>query len=407
LSALGDPEPAAELDPVEWPTGIAEFRSQPGLRAVVSGVGSVRQRLAEELRRNDATRPMIVCGENLARSRVLELVRKAAGCDVSVFPGSRPHTPSEVVDAGAAMAREHGADALIAVGGGSAIDGAKGVARLVASGTERVADLPPTDFQHLGETARTTGLRPMPLVTVTTTLSFAEFLPFWGARDERSRRKVPYHDDGTALRTIFLDGEIAADTPDDLWAQTGVKALDDAVSAFCRAVGPEPFGDPVLVDAVAALGDKLPASMGRERAAERQRVLIATWMTKIGLPRLGPVATSAWFSTAARHALGGVLALPHGVGSCVALGPALRFHAEATRERQAMLAQAIGWPGADDPAPLARGIGNLLGRLRVPTHLAPLGVSARDLDDVVEHVLEEAPLLGPRVQVRRVCDEML
>ena len=367
----------------------------------------MRERLSDVLDRYGANQALIVCGENLARSAVLDVVRDAAGREVAVFAGSRPHTPFEVVDAGAATARACGADALIALGGSSAVDCAKGIARLVVSGTERVAELRPAEFQHLAESPAPPASAPLPLLTVTTTLSFAEFFPFWGARDAHTRRKVPYHDNGTAVRTAFLDGEIAADAPDDVWVETGVKGLDDALAAYCRASGAEPFGDPLLVDAIAALAEWLPASMGRGRIAERQQVLTATWMTKASLPRLTPLATPGWLSIAVRHALGGVLGLPHGIGSCVALGPALQFHADATWRRQSALAAALGWPDADAAVPLRHGVADLLGRLGVPTRLGPLGVGAADLDDVVAHVMEESPRLGPPAEVRLACDRML
>src|SRR6186997_822891 len=107
-----------------WPTSVSEYRGSGPLRAVVSGIGAVRERLAAQLVDQDVTRPLIVCGEHVARSPAVEIVRDALG-DVwspPLFDGSRPHTPAETVAAGAVAARESGADALIAVGGGSTMD---------------------------------------------------------------------------------------------------------------------------------------------------------------------------------------------------------------------------------------------------------------------------------------------
>ena len=53
----------------------------------------------------------------------------------------------------------------------------------------------------------------MPVACVSTALSFAEFLPFWGSRHADIARKRPYMEDGHVVRTVFLDGEVASYTP--------------------------------------------------------------------------------------------------------------------------------------------------------------------------------------------------
>ncbi len=385
---------------------VAEFRSQDGLHAVVAGVGCVPARLAGVLGAEGVERPMVVCGANLARSPVLAAVRSLLPTAATVFDRCRPHTPVEAVDAGAAQARSAGADGLVAVGGSSSIDCAKGIARLLATGLDAVSDLVPIELDRLGapRPCSDDAGRPIPVATITTTLSFAEFLPFWGARQGDPGRKLAYVGGGAAARTVFLDGGLAAHTPDAVWAETGVKALDDAVSAYCRSAGDEPFLDPVLERAVAELVQWLPRSLGADRAVERQRVLTATWMTKQPLPRLGPV-TGAWLSTAARHALGSVTGFGHGAGSCVTLPAGVRFHAAATRERQAQLAAAIGWPAAPaDESPLGPGLDRLLERLHVPRRLGP--VTDDQLALVARAMVHEAPLLGDVAAVRSLLVDL-
>ena len=252
------------------------------------------------------------------------------------------------------------------------MDCGKGIARLVVSGADEVAALTPLDFGRFDMTGH---VRPdaLPFITATTTLSFAEFLPFWGARDAAQGRKLPYADDGAVLRTVFLDGLIAEHTPDGVWAETGIKALDDTIAAFCRVGDTDPFRDAVDVSALSALCQWLPKSLGAGRAAERQHVFTAVWMTKFALPRLARPVLGPWFSTAARHALGATYELAHGIGSCVALPVALRKHSEATHDRQRQLAAALGWPVGDPP--LAPGLAALLDGLGVPTSLGEAGIA--------------------------------
>jgi alcohol dehydrogenase class IV len=390
-----------------WPTEVCEFRPQESLKATISGLGAVDARLGDVLAAHGAVRPMLVCGSNVRRSesfgRVLGALNAAAFTDPVVFDGVRPHTPAEAVQEGAQQARDSHVDALIAVGGSSAVDCGKGIARLVVAGARTVKELQPLDFGRFDMTGQ---VRPgaLPFITVTTTLSFAEFLPFWGARHASLGRKLPYADDGAVLRTVFLDGLIAEHTPDEVWAETGVKALDDTIAAFCRVGETDPFRDAIDISALAQLCHWLPRSLGKDRAAERQQVFTAAWMTKFALPRLARPVLGPWFSTAARHALGATYELAHGIGSCVALPLAIRKHAEATRDRQRQLAEALGWPAGDPP--LEPGLTALLDALGVPRSLRQIGIDISGLDAVVDRIMEEAPQLGSREELRGLCNEL-
>ena len=95
--------------PNSMPHAPSVFRELPGLRAVISGRGCVRQRLALEIAALGSARPLIVCGANLAKSPVLSEVKRVLDRSIAVFDGSRPHTPHETVSSGAAVARAVGA----------------------------------------------------------------------------------------------------------------------------------------------------------------------------------------------------------------------------------------------------------------------------------------------------------
>ena len=248
---------------------MSAYRAQLGLRGVISGVGCVATDLAAELQNQGVTRPMVVCGANLARSPVMATVIGALETEPLVYSGSIPHTPVETVNQGAEAGRAGRVDGLIAVGGSSAIDCAKGIAVLLATGHGEVSDLTPAAFGRLGDPFDGAAGPPVPLLMVTTTLSFAEFLPFWGVRRTDLGRKVAYPDYGRVMRTVFLDGALATHTPDSVWAETGVKGLDDAIAAYCRSAQTEPFLDPVLVGAIGGLVDLLPASLGEEGTGTR------------------------------------------------------------------------------------------------------------------------------------------
>lgn len=390
----------------EWPTRISEFRPQPSLERVVSGIGSVRARLAEVLDAHGAARPLIVCGGNVAQTPALDLVSGALGAAARIYDGSRPHTPVETVNRGAEQARAHRADAIIGLGGSSAIDCAKGIARLLTSGATDVRQIAPLQFGQLSAAPVVQTGERLLQVSITTTLSFAEFQPFWGCRDAGARTKQPRMDGDTA-RVIFLDGELAATTPARIWNETGVKAIDDALSAFVRSDAPEPFLDPLLTRAISTLSHLLPQSESDPSPEMRQRALHATWLTKAQLPRLGAYSVPSWFSTAARHSLGAVYGIAHGAASVVALPIGLRFHAASSGARQRELAAALGWPPPDhDAAPLGPGLDRLLDALALPRSLRVLGCDETQLETVADRIVHEAPTLGTRADMIARCREM-
>ncbi len=393
------------LDRPIWPNTIAQFEPAVGLRSVIAGIGSVRRLLAGELDRQTIARPMIVCGAQVSQSSVLGLVSAALGREAVVYDGCRPHVPQETIDAGAALARAERVDGLIAIGGSSAVDCAKGIGVLLAGGIPSMTALKPIDFSAIDVGFRPPSAPRVPLVTITGTLSYAEFTGFFGACHRL--RKRAYMDQNHVTRTIILDGEIAAATPASVWAETGIKALDDALFSFCGHERPEPFFDPLLVTSLRMLVDLLPASTRTADPVERQHVQTAVWITKSHLPRFDRPSYTGWFSTACRHSLGAVLNLPHGIGSCVALLPGLRFHLPTTRRRQAMLAAALGWPVADDPerSPLEDGLTRLMAAVGVPTKLETVKPGA--LEEVVAAMLEESAKLGSAEALLAACRTMV
>lgn len=378
-------------------SGIVAWRPPEGLRAVIAGEDCVAARLATELRAAGCQAPMILCGANLAVSPVLARVQRALCVPAPVWSGARPHTPLDCVEAGFQAARRAGADGLIALGGGSTSDGAKGVAVLLAGGAASARALTPLDWSKMGEALPDTGRRPVPLFVLPTTLSAAEFQTFFGMRD--AQRKQPYSEGNLVRRTLFLDGALAAGTPDDVWRETAVKLLDDMLYRYCTSEGEDAAQDAVLEQCIATLFADLPASLRAPDAGARQRLFRAMWLSNVPLPALRPAVRKPWLSMVARHAIGGATGLAHGIGSCVALVKALHFHAETSGARQARLAQRLGCSDG-----LADAVGWLLRNVQAPARLGPLGVPQDAIGQILANMAFESPDLGGEARLRPVVE---
>jgi len=383
---------------------ISSYRPPEGLRAVHAGAGAVESMLAGDLAAQGVRRPLVVCGSNLAASPLLDKVRSAAGTECAVFCGSRPHTPFASIEEGARVARDTGADAVIALGGSSSSDCAKGIIVLHRTGKNSMRQLEPIDFANVLVPSAALNAAATPLICIPTTLSAAEFQTFFGALDEEADRKHPFSTLGLISRTVFLDGGFAATTPAALWAETGVKAIDDVLSRYCNSQNEEPAADAVHEAAIAGLIANLGPSMAGDPEL-RQKVLVDTWLTAFEMPRHRTRTRGPWFSTAARHVLGAVLQVPHGLGSCVSLTEALRFHGATTSGRQHRLALRAGLE-LDGDGTLARALAGWIESLCLATSLSELGYDKTALDQIAREVLLESPGLGSPEQVRAACERM-
>jgi len=370
----------------------------PAGEGIVWGPGTVARDLPGLLERTGIQRPFLVTTASVERSGLAERVAAVVGDSLAgTFAGSKEHTPEPAVLAGAEAARAAGADGLIALGGSSVVDLVKGMAMVLAEGD---------DFARLrgqvdGERRRRPRLTEpkLPQISLPTTLSGAEFTGAAGITDPATGAKEIYADPKLAPRWVILDPEITVDTPDSLWAATGMKALADTIETQCsrRAT---PLSDAVTRAAMtmllADLGPSLagPPPMDEAQLAARGRCQYAVGMA---LPQLAMVGVG--LVAGLRHQLGGALGVGHGVASTIVLPHVLRWNAPACPDQLASAARAAGLASADE---LIGAVEQLTVRLGLPTRLSEVGVTEADFPAVSDHVLGDPavktnprPVTGP------------
>jgi maleylacetate reductase len=245
------------------------------------------------------------------------------------------------VDGALAAARANGADALVALGGGSAIDTAK------AASSE-------------------TG---MPVVSIPTTYSGSEWTPFFGSRDHETGIKRAGA--GAAVRGIVYEPSLTLGLPRSESAGTALNAL-----AHCaEALYTQGHGQETDRDALAGarlIGEWLPAVL-----ADGSDLAARTELLRGAMHAGASLRAGMGVAHAMAQALGGRFVLPHGAMNAIALPPGLRFNADVAADEIARFAEALV---TDDPVARVEELAREAG----PPRLRERGVPRDELPLVAE-----------------------
>src|SRR5271166_2349614 len=200
------------------------------IERIVFGKGKAAS-LADEMKRRNLRRAVIITGKTLGRSKLLDKVASPlADCLIGVFADTQQHVPSQTVENAINFAMARDPDCVVSFGVGSPIDTAKAVAMALITG-RRPLQPGETDLGRAGALRADAAGREIVHVALPTTLSAGEFTAFAGITNEKTRIKGGFGDPRLQARTIILDPELTVETPAWLWACTAIRALDHAVES--------------------------------------------------------------------------------------------------------------------------------------------------------------------------------
>jgi alcohol dehydrogenase class IV len=343
-------------------------------KRVCFGPGSVRElpRLMDEV---GGRRALVACGRTVASGPMLAAVKAALGdrC-AAVFDGVPAHTPYDAVRAAAVALENSGADCVVSVGGGSAIDAGKGLVLLAATGGNFAPYV--IDYGARGSMARAV-MPPAPLKHIavpTTAGSASDVLPTAAVRDAQAGRKLLFWDERLVPDATILDPEMAQHAGPHLTAATGVTALARAIECL-YSKHRHPISTGLALHAARLLRRALPRSVEAPRdLAARADCLMASLMS-------GTASINAMVSVvhAIGHVVGGKYALQHGTSHAMLLAPALRRMLPAIGADRAYVLEALGCAPDGTPDDAARAMEDIIARLPMKRRLSEVGVEERDL----------------------------
>jgi len=353
-------------------TTLLPIDFQPRTR-IVFGPGSV-ERLGEIARELGFHRTLLVAdpglmaaGHPARAARLLE----AAGVTVATFHEFDHDPDSTMVERGAESARAAAADSLVALGGGSSLDCAKGLNFIVTSGG-RIAD-----YRGHGKASR-----PMlPMIAVPTTAGTgSEAQTYALISDAATHEKMACGDPGAAFRVAVLDPELTVSQPRSVTATAGYDALSHAVESFVTTKRN------VLSAAFAREAFRLLEGHF-ERVLDEPTHVEARGAMLLGshLAGLAIEASMLGATHACANPLSARYGTAHGVAIALMLPHVVRWNAGAAAPHYAELLAAAGRAATSDPAAaLADRLEELAVRAGLPRGLRQAGVAASDLAALAE-----------------------
>lgn len=342
--------------------------------------------LPRELDRIGAHRAVVFCGASIAREgALLARVEAALGTRLAGrFDGVRAHSPVPAVQAGARLLHEARADAVVAVGGGSAVVSARAAAILLAEGrdvralcTRRSADgrlvSPKLEAPKL------------PQFVVATTPSTAFAKAGSAVRDPDGGERLALFDPKTRAQAVFLDPAAAATAPVAVVEGAALNAMAMAVEALGSPID-DPLADAALRQSLVLAARWLPALRDGDGQAARVPLMLAALLAGQGTDHKG-----GGLAGSLSHAIGPRSTVSNGHVEAIVLPHSMRYNAPVTAARLAAVAEALGGARDDgDPAQRALdAIERLLAALPIPRRLRDAGLAQDALDAVVAHAMDD------------------
>ncbi|EON22004.1 iron-containing alcohol dehydrogenase [Nocardioides sp. CF8] len=376
VSALIPSRPAPPVPPA-----LAKFHAPE----VVFGADSLGEAGFAAIRLG-ARRPFLVTDPGIVDAgwvAMLLTLLGAEGLTPVLWTGVTPNPKDHEVRGAYELYAEQECDVIIALGGGSVIDAAKGAAILSGNGGNI------RDYAGVDKVTR-----PIPplLMIPTTSGTGADVSQFCIVTDTDRHVKLTIMGRALVPDVSITDPRLLTTMPDDLNAATGLDALTHGIEAFV-SLAHNPLADTHALNAVGLVCRNLRTTI-TEPAELTARAKMAQASLQAGLAFTNAILGA---THAMSHQVGGLLDAPHGVVNGVLLPHVIRYNARAAPDRFVDLAQSAGiaidgMPGEEAAELLAQHVRRLADDVGVPRGLRELGVTDADIDTMAHTTLDDACL---------------
>ena len=348
------------------------------------GPGAIKE-IVGEINGRGCKKVMVVTDKDLLKfkvaTKVTELLQSAK-IDFEIYDNIKANPTIENVQEGVNFCKKCGADIIVAVGGGSAIDTSKAIA-IIMTNPEFA------DVRSLEGVAPTKN-KCLPIIAVSTTSgTAAEVTINYVITDVEKNRKFVCVDPKDIPIVAIVDSEMSASMPPKLCAATGMDALVHAIEGYITK-GAWELTDMVHLKAIEIISANLRRSVKGDPKG-REAMALGQYVAGMGFSNVG-----LGIDHSMAHPLSAVYDIPHGTACAILLAPVLKFNAPATGERYREIARAMGVANVDEMtqdeyrAAAIEAVAKLSADVGIPEKLSELGVKAQDIDFLAASALADA-----------------
>ncbi len=300
------------------------------------GAGAIKE-IATEAKGRGFKKALVCSDPDLIKFNVTKKVTDVldeAGLAYEIYSNIKPNPTIQNVQLGVEAFKKAEADYLIAIGGGSSMDTAKGIGIIIANPEF-------ADVRSLEGVAPTKN-KSVPIFAVPTTAgTAAEVTINYVITDTEKNRKMVCVDPKDIPVVAFVDPEMMSTMPKGLTAATGMDALTHAIEGYITA-GAWELSDMFHLKAIEIISRSLRAAVNNDPKG-REDMALGQYVAGMGFSNvgLGIVHSMA-------HPLGALYDTPHGVANAIILPTGMEYNAPVTGEKYREIARAMGVEGVDD-----------------------------------------------------------
>ena len=364
----------------------------PTVSTILFGKHVIRESLASEIDRLGAHEILLITPYSMKSSEISDLLKTVLkDSTINHISVSAEHVPLEVLADVLSKVNDQEPDAVIALGGGSTIDLAKGLRVFKSLGIRS-----PNEIIDFIRSPSALDKSPCPQISIPTTLSGSEYTRSFSVTDFINKRKLSLTETLCSSQTIMYDPIATRDTPLQLWASSGVMALSHAIEVLVTSQ-PNIISDSLKLTSAANLLEHLPTSAGTPGPpaieAARELCQVASWMADHSPLRVRTKTNNPniLYGHALAYQIAAEYKVPYGLIACTTLISCLRQYSDwdvALNNRISQISDSLtsyhntffNQSPLNGPINLIDRVENLIRQLGLPDRLRDVGVSENGLD---------------------------
>lgn len=344
-----------------------------------------RKELPGVVRRFGYKKALVVTDKSLMKFGVAKMVideLDAAGIVYDIFDDVKPNPTVTNVKDGIAACKAAGADFIVAIGGGSAMDTAKGIG--IVCNNPEFSDI--VSLEGVADTKK----KSLPIIALPTTAgTAAETTINYVIVDEENQTKMVCVDPNDIPAVAIVDAELMYSLPKGLTASTGMDAMTHAIEGYITKAAWE-MSDMFEIKAIEMIHKYLPIAVNEPENPEgRNGMAVAQYIAGMAFSNVGLGVDHGM-----AHPMSALHDVPHGVACAILLPTVMRFNAPAAKDKYAEIAKACGvyrdGMTLDEAVEAAcNEIANLSRIVGIPEHLSELGIHEEDIPALAEQAIND------------------